>query len=61
MSSKIELDFINHASPNLGVSLLDQKLKSFLLREIILIDTMATHQGNSKIVLRNVIQFYPVT
>ena len=42
--SKIELDFIpfNHASPNLGVSLLDQKLKSFSREEeIILIDTMA--------------------
>ena len=44
LSSKIELDFIpfNHASPNLGVSLLDQKLKSFSREEeIVLIDTMA--------------------
>ena len=44
LESKIELDFIpfNHASPNLGVSLLDQKLKSFSREEeIILIDTMA--------------------
>ncbi len=44
VTSKIELDFIpfNHASPNLGVSLLDQKLKSFSREdEIILIDTMA--------------------
>ena len=44
LASKIELDFIpfNHASPNLGVSLLDQKLKSFSREEeIILIDTMA--------------------
>ena len=41
---KIKLDFIpfNHASPNLGVSLLDQKLKTFSVKEeIILIDTMA--------------------
>ena len=44
VSSKIELDFIpfNHASPNLGVSLLDQKLKTYSVKEeIILIDTMA--------------------
>ena len=44
INSKIELDYIpfNHASPNLGVSLLDQKLKAFTREEeIILIDTMA--------------------
>jgi len=44
INSKIELDYIpfNHASPNLGVSLLDQKLKAFSREEeIILIDTMA--------------------
>jgi len=44
IASKIELDYIpfNHSSPNLGVSLLDQKLKAFTRdEEIILIDTMA--------------------
>ena len=44
LKTNIELDFIpfNHASPNLGVSLLDQKLKSFSREEeIVLIDTMA--------------------
>ena len=44
ITSKIELDYIpfNHTSPNLGVSLLDQKLKAFTKdEEIILIDTMA--------------------
>ena len=59
VSSKIELDFIpfNHASPNLGVSLLDQKLKTYSVKEeIILIDTMAHPQGSSSIALCNVIQ-----
>ena len=44
MASKIELNYIpfNHTSPNLGVSLLDQKLKAFTINEeIILVDTMA--------------------
>ena len=44
LKTNIELDFIpfNHASPNLGVSLLDQKLKSFSRdEEVLLIDTMA--------------------
>jgi chromosome partitioning protein len=44
ITSKIELNYIpfNHTSPNLGVSLLDQKLKAFTKdEEIILVDTMA--------------------